>query len=84
MTKRTGRTHASSLKAKVALALKDKKTLADWARQYDGHPNGSLPGRPVWSRGLGRSGLAGATSDTTPAVGVKTLHTKIGRGNGHP
>ena len=40
MTKRIRRNHSPAFKAKVALAaVKDEKTLAELAQQFDIHPN---------------------------------------------
>ena len=40
MTKRSRRTHSPAFKAKVALAaIKGEKTLAEFAQQFDVHPN---------------------------------------------
>jgi transposase len=40
MSKRPGRNHTASIKAKVALAaVKGEKTLAELAQQFDVHPN---------------------------------------------
>ena len=40
MTKRPRRNHSPAFKAKVALAaIKDERTLAELAQQFDVHPN---------------------------------------------
>ena len=40
MVKRTRRAHSATLKGKVALAaLREDKTLAELAKQYELHPN---------------------------------------------
>ena len=81
MTKRTRRNHASSFKAKVALAaLKGDKTLAEIAQQYDVHPNQVTE----WKRQLleraadvFESGSGAGRSEDEPDM--KTLHAKIGQ-----
>jgi transposase len=80
MTKRVRRTHAPAFNAKMALpAIKGEKTLANFARQYDVHPNQI----PAWKGqlveaavGIFRSG--GAPAEAAPGGDVKTLHAKIG------
>ena len=77
--KRPRRNHASTFKAKVALAaLKGDKTLAELAQQFDVHPNQITQ----WKGQL----LERATElFTTPAErqaagpDVKALHAKIGQ-----
>ena len=40
MTRRKRRNHSSAFKVKVALAaVKGERTLAEWAEQFDVHPN---------------------------------------------
>ena len=80
MAKRARRTHSPAFKAKVALAaIKDEKTLAELAQQFDVHPNQIT----AWKAQLadGAAGVFGAGSAGTglaPAMDVKVLHAKIG------
>ena len=79
MSRRARRNHTPAFKAKVALAaIKDDRTLAQIAEQFDVHPNqvtlwkAQLEGGAADVFGLGSSG------PTQPAVDVKSLHAKIG------
>ena len=78
MARRARRTHNPAFKAKVALAaLKDEKTLAELAQQYDVHPNQIT----AWKAQVleGAAGLFGGGSvEAAPAVDLKVLHAKIG------
>lgn len=77
MTKRTRRNHSPAFKAKVALAaVKGEKTLAELAQQFDIHPNQIT----TWRGQLleGAAGVFGPENHSEPAIGVKTLHAKIG------
>ena len=77
MTKRPRRNHTPAFKAKVALAaLKDEKTLAELAQQFDVHPNQITQ----WKSQLfdGAAGVFGQDKANTPPVDVKALHAKIG------
>jgi transposase len=74
MTKRTRRNHAPAFKAKVALAaLKGEKTLAELAQIYDVHPNQIT----TWKAQLAE-GAVGLFGGAPAAVGLKSLHAKIG------
>ena len=81
MKRRPRRNHTPAFKAKVALAaIKDDRTLAQLAEQFDVHPNQIT----TWKAQL-ESGAAdvfypgGGAGAAQPAVDVKTLHAKIGR-----
>ena len=78
MTRRPRRNHSPAFKAKVALvAVKGEKTLAEFAQQFDVHPNQITQWRAQLLEGA--SGIFGAASpEPAPAVDVKTLHAKIG------
>ena len=80
MKKRARRNHTPAFKAKVALAaLKNDRTIAQLAEQFDVHPNQItswkeqlLPGAPdVFERG-------GSVKSSAAEVDVKSLHAKIG------
>jgi transposase len=79
MSRRPRRNHTAVFKAKVALAaIKGDKTLSELAEQFDVHANQITQ----WKSQLleGAAGVfgeakAGAAQE---AVGVKTLHAKIG------
>jgi len=67
MTKRTRRNHSPVLKAKVALAaVKDEKTLAELAQQFDVHPNQIT----TWRGQLleGAAGVFGSDNHNEPAA----------------
>ena len=76
MKRRPRRNHTPAFKAKVALAaIKDDRTLAQLAEQFDVHPNQIT----TWKAQL-ESGAAdvfdpgGGAGAAQPAVDVKTLH----------
>ena len=80
MKRRPRRNHTLAFKAKAALAaIKDDRTLAQLAEQFDVHPNQIT----TWKAQL-ESGAAdvfdpgGGAGAAQPAVDVKTLHAKIG------
>jgi transposase len=80
MKKRARRNHTPAFKAKVAVAaLKNDRTIAQLAEQFDVHPNQITS----WKEQL----LAGAADvferggnakSSTPEVDIKALHAKIG------
>ena len=77
MVKRTRRAHSATLKAKVALAaLREDKTLAELAKQYELHPNQITE----WKRQLvERAAEVFAGGQVGPPVDLKPLHAKIGQ-----
>ena len=79
MRKRSRRTHSPAFKAKVALAaVKEDKTLAELAQQFDVHPNQIT----TWKKQLqeGAAGVFGQdkASLAEAPVDLKALHAKIG------
>lgn len=78
MSRRPRRNHSPAFKAKVALAaLRNDKTLAELAQQFDIHPNQIVD----WKNQLfnnAASAFGGEVSTAAPPVDVKTLHAKIG------
>jgi len=80
MTRRARRNHTPAFKAKVALAaLKNDRTIAQLAEQFDVHPNQIASWKDllidsaaeVFERG-------GHGRSSAPEVDIKTLHAKIG------
>lgn len=80
MTRRVRRNHSPAFKAKVALAaIKDAKTLADLAQQFDVHPNQITQWRSQLLDGaVGVFGSEAKSEPAAPVIDVKTLHAKIG------
>ena len=78
MARKSRRTHSAAFKAKVALAaLREDKTLAELAKQYEVHPNQITD----WKRQLvGASAVAfeRGSAAPEPPPDMKVLHAKIG------
>jgi transposase len=80
MKKRARRNHMPAFKAKVALAaLKNDRTIAELAAQFDVHPNQINSWREQLAAGAAdvfERGGGGPSS--SPNVDIKALHAKIG------
>ena len=76
--RRTRRTHTPAFKAQVALAaLREDKTLAELAKQYELHPTQITE----WRRQLleGAADVFGGTGNAPEPVDLAPLHAKIGQ-----
>jgi transposase-like protein len=78
MSRRSRRNHTPTFKAKVALAaVRNDKTLAELAKQFDVHPNQITDWKnQLLERAAGVFGEPSAK--TAPPVDLKALHAKIG------
>src|SRR3954467_10282944 len=80
MSRRPRRNHTPAFKAKVAVAAKGDRTLAQLAEQFDVHPNQITTWKAQLEEGaadvFGPGG--GGSENAQPAVDVKLLHAKIG------
>ncbi len=80
MARRARRTHSPAFKAEVALAaVKDEKTLAELAQQFDVHANQIT----TWKAQLLESAAAvfggdAPTCEPSPGTDLTRLHAKIG------
>jgi transposase len=80
MTKRSRRSHSPAFKAKVALAaLKDDKTLAELAQQYDVHPNQVTDWKKQLHERVSEVFETGKSTTDEAPVDVTVLHAKIGQ-----
>ena len=79
MKKRARRNHTPAFKAKVALAaLKNDRTIAQLAEQFDVHPNQVTTWKAQLEGGAADVFGPGGGEAAAPAVDVKSLHAKIG------
>ena len=80
MKRRARRNHTPAFKAKVALAaLKNDRTMAQLAEQFDVHPNQIA----TWKDQLVASAAdvferGGSGKSSTSEIDIKALHAKIG------
>ena len=80
MTRRPRRNHTPAFKAKVALAvLKNDRTIAQLAEQFDVHPNQITSWKEQLLEGAADVFERGSQArSSTLEVDVKALHAKIG------
>ena len=80
MTRRARRNHTSVFKAKVALAaLKNDRTMAQLAEQFDVHPNQIATWKDQLLEGAADVFERGGSGKSSISeIDIKSLHAKIG------
>jgi len=80
MKRRARRNHTAAFKAKVALAaLKNDRTIAQLAEQFDVHPNQITSWKQQLLEGAADVFERGGNAKSSvPEVDIKSLHAKIG------
>jgi transposase len=80
MKRRARRNHTPAFKAKVALAaVKNDRTIAQLAEQFDVHPNQIASWKDQLLEGAAEVFERGGNGRScAPEVDIKTLHAKIG------
>ena len=80
MKKRSRRNHTPAFKAKVALAaLKNDRTMAQLAEQFDVHPNQIATWKDQLREGAADVFGRGSNGKSSPSeIDIKSLHAKIG------
>src|SRR6476660_519073 len=80
MSRRARRNHTPAFKATVALAaVKDDRTLAQLAEQFDVHPNQITSWKAQLEGGAADVfGPGSGNAAALPTIDVKSLHAKIG------
>jgi len=80
MKRRARRNHTAAFKAKVALAvLKNDRTIAQLAEQFDVHPNQITSWKEQLLEGAAEVFERGGNAKSSaPEVDIKSLHAKIG------
>ena len=80
MTRRTRRNHSPAFKAKVALAaIRGEQTLAEFAQQFDVHPNQIKQWKEHLLAGMPEVFDGGVKKAVAPEIDVTALHAKIGQ-----
>lgn len=80
MSRRKRRNHAAEFKAKVALAaLREDKTLAELAQQFDVHANQITDWKRQLLERAGEVFSGAAAAPAAPPADLTALHAKIGR-----
>lgn len=80
MSRRKRRNHSVEFKAKVALAaLREDKTLAELAQQFDVHANQIMDWKRQLLERAGNVFSGPTTAPAEPPADLTALHAKIGR-----